>query len=59
MTEDRLPKAALNYKAIGRRAMGRPRMRWVPEQVYICLLYTSHVVMLPELHDNIHTSIPT
>ena len=35
MTEDRLPKAALNYKAIGRRDVGRPRMRWVPEQVYI------------------------
>ena len=35
MTEDRLPKAALNYNAIGRRDMGRPRMRWVPEQVYI------------------------
>ena len=35
MTEDRLPKAALNYKAISRRDVGRPRMRWVPEQVYI------------------------
>ena len=35
MTDHRLPKAALNYKAIGRRDVGRPRMRWVPEQVYI------------------------
>ena len=32
MTEDRLTKAALNYKAIGRRDVNRPRMRWVPEQ---------------------------
>ena len=35
MTEDRLPKAALNYKDIGRRDVGRPSMRWLPEQVYI------------------------
>ena len=35
MIEDRLTKAALTYKAIGRRDVGSPRMRWVPEQVYI------------------------
>ena len=29
MTENRLPKAALNYKAIGRKDIGRPRMRCV------------------------------
>ena len=27
MTEDRLPKAAMNYKAIDRRDVGHPRMR--------------------------------
>ena len=35
MTEDRLPKAALNYKAVVRKDAGRPKMRWEPEQVYI------------------------
>ena len=38
MTEDRLPKAAVNYKAVGRRDVGRPRMRWELEQVYKILI---------------------
>ena len=35
MREDRLAKGPLNYKTIGRREVGRPRMRWVPEQVCV------------------------
>ena len=30
-----IAESALNYKAIGRRDMGRPRMRWVSEHVCI------------------------
>lgn len=32
MPKDRLAVAALNYKPKGKRDVGRPRKKWVPEQ---------------------------
>ena len=58
MTEDRLPKAALNYKAIDRRDVGRSRIRWLSEQVYILeekkILQTNYIFWIDKVSNIIH-----
>ena len=41
MAGDRFPVLAIEYRPVGKRHVGQPRVKWVPEQVQMSIIITS------------------